>query len=349
MFVYFGVYFLLVMIGLLAKPRHEKTLLVLCMAFLVVFIGTRFYVGCDFATYLLRFSRVSDAFDFKAIFLENEAGFEFVNFAVAKLGLGFVWVNLICAVLVMVGYYHFLKDKYKPVMVLATMFPIVIIQLSMSGVRQAVAVAFVTASLAPFLKGNRLAVALWILAAASFHRSALIMFPLVFLAGRTIKLGKLFFAVVIGFPVAIVLLADRLSIYGDRYVDQIYGDLTSGGALLRYIWLSLPAVLYVLNRKKLSRMFPRENYVHLIFSLYILIIGTTAVVNTLILHRLSYYAFPISVTMLVLFSSALIARRQPFIRFMIPPAAYAIYMVGWFSMSRHATQCYSPYESYLFQ
>src|SRR5690606_28407321 len=126
------------------------------------------------------------------------------------------------------------------VMVLS--FPVLVVQLAMSGLRQALATALLMVAYAAFVKGRRLSVAVWILLASQFHTSSIIFLPMVLLVGKRVSAVKLMTAMVLLSPVVAWFLGMRLEVYSDRYVEQIYGESSSSGAWFRYVLVLIPFI-----------------------------------------------------------------------------------------------------------
>jgi hypothetical protein len=85
-----------------------------------------------------------------------------------------------------------------------------------------------------------------------------------------------------------------------------------------------------------------------VFSLVTFAILLVAAISTVAFHRLLYYVLPVSLLMFVSVTMVLPQRRNISGQFLIIPVLLlGVYMIGWFSLSRHADYCYVPYQSYL--
>jgi hypothetical protein len=261
-----------------------------------------------------------------------------------------MWLNVFASAIILWGFGNFLKAFRLPALILALLFPIMIVQLGMSGIRQGIAVALLMGSASSFLDGRRIQTAFWILAAAAFHSSAAIFLPIAFIAGRQVKLIRLVAAVAILLPVAIILGGDRFETYQDRYVDQIYGDVSSGGAVIRYAMILLPTLIFFAYSKKFRSACPREFELFKLFAIIIVVTGVSGFVSSLALHRLNYYVMPFSLVIFAYVSIVLGGRnlQSQFALRLAPVVMYGAYMVFWLLTSRHADMCYIPYESFSF-
>lgn len=348
MLIYLSIFATLTLVGFSFNDKQARLTLPLLLLFLLFFMGTRYYVGCDFTGYLNRFEN-PNYFDFAwEDVVEGEAGFNALLHAIRDADLEYMWLNVFCSAIFLACTWVFCRAHPRPVMVLAVLFPVVILQLAMSGLRQAVALGFVMVATVQFMQGRRLATALMILAGSTFHTSAVALFPIAFLAGRRITSLKLVAAVVLLTPVAALLLGSRLDVYIDRYVDEEYGEMSSGGAVFRYLLVLIPATWFLWHRQRVQQAAPRAYPLLLLFAIIILALAPVGLVSTVALHRLTYYVMPVSVLMFI-YTSLVLSRSRTSIRILIPAGTYALYNLSWLMTSRHASICYIPYRTYMTQ
>ncbi len=347
MFLYVSIYMLLALLAMLhiERPRANYIFIVLYILF-VLFVGTRYETGCDFFGYFSRFQMIGTRFESLAQI--TEPGYYLLSYLVKSSGLDFVWVNVFGALIFFFFYIKFAKNHHNPLLLVTLMFPLLVIQLSMSGVRQAIAVAFLMGAFDAFFKGKRVSVVLYVLAASTFHQSAIILLPIALMIGRTFSMFRTIVAIVLMMPVATYLLSDRLDVYQDRYLLELYGEMSSGGAVYRLGLLLITSILFEVYRKRMAVYFPSEYNLMRLFSLVSFALIPVMFVNTVALHRLVYYVVPIQLFTLaalpvVIFANRRAARLAEF----GPVLLYGAYIVVWFSTSRHANVCYVPYESYL--
>ncbi|NQX88247.1 MAG: EpsG family protein [Halioglobus sp.] len=249
-------------------------------------------------------------------------------------------------------FYYFLKfarNHSRALLLIALMFPILGIQLSMSGLRQALAVAFLMGGLDAFINGKRIKVALYILIGSTFHQSAIILLPIAFMVGQTFSIARVLACIAALLPAAIYLLSDRAAVYHDRYINEIYGEMSSAGAIYRLGLLVITAILFEIYRNRMAFMYPKEYNLMRIFSLVSFSLIPILFVNSVALHRLIYYVVPMQAYILAALPGVIFAnRRDSRLAQTGPLALYAAYIMVWFSLSHHANVCYVPYENYLF-
>lgn len=347
--MYLAVYGMFVLLGISIQRRLDQMVaMAVCFLFLLIFMGWRYYVGCDYAGYLYRYVHTPPHEPLSAAFLNPEPGFELIMRFVVTSGLGYEWLNIICSLIILVCYWIFLRSHERPLLMLALMFPVLLMQLSMSGLRQAIAVGILMVATVQFMKRRRLATALIILLASQFHASAVMFLPLAALAKTKISFGRLTYAAFLLVPFALFLLADRLETYQDRYIYEIYGDQSAGGAVLRYLLLLPPAVLFFTKLKEMEAAYPRSFELLKIFNLAIIAVAPLTILSSFALHRIIFYLMPFSIVTFVYVVRFVFKERDAPIALVIPPALYGIYAVGWQLFSSHFRNCYAPYQNLLF-
>ena len=345
--MYVAVYAFLSALGLFVSRRDTGLWLLAAVLGLVLFMGTRDHVGCDFGAYLLRYENIDPTVPVLAALSEPEPGFQLLIRLVVAAGLDFVWLNLLASALMMGMYFLFLRAHFNPLMILALLFPVVLLQLSMSGIRQGLATAALAVATVPFLKGQRLLTALWIVFGAQFHASVAAFLPIAFLAGRQVSSLRLALGVALLAPLAGTLIADRLEVYQDRYVAQIHGEITSAGAAFRYLLVLIPNVLFLIHHARLQAAFPKHHELMKLFAIIAFAMAPLLVLSSLALHRLTYYVMPISIVTFVYLSHVILPPAQQLWGRLLPVLIYAVYTISWQALSAHAAACFLPYRSYL--
>lgn len=344
--MYITLYTVLATLGLTVWHNRSLPWLIAALLFLLWFMGARYYVGCDFTGYLNRFinipanTRLSDAIT------EHEPGFELLITAISTSGLDYMWLNISATAVILLGYYIFLRNHYNPLMILALLFPIMIVQLSMSGIRQAIAVSFLLVSTVYFMRGKRVLTATWILLGAQFHTSVVVFLPIALLAGKNISTTRLAISSALLAPVVILFIGSRVEVYQDRYINQLYGDISSGGAYIRYGLSLLPAILFLIYQTRMKSAFPKQFLLFRLFSFLIIALLPIGFFSSLALHRFNFYVMPLSIAILVATSNVVLPRSQIMFARLMPVLLYGGYAVFWNLLSRHAVQCYRPYQNY---
>jgi len=347
MTVYTAIYAIFASLGIAVRRKQEALFLALALLFLLFFMGTRYEVGCDFGGYLNRFENIHPYASLGEAFGKQEIAFSFLEIATRTSGLGFVSLIFSSTLIILICYWVFLRQIHNSLLVLALLFPIMMMQLGMSGLRQGIAVGFLLVAATTFMKRQRLMTALWIIIGTQFHLSAAVFLPLAFLAGRDVSLKQMIAAGLLLSPLALLLVGDRIGVYQDRYVDEIYGDQSSAGAVFRYALNIVPAALFLYFRKTVEGHFPKEYQLLLIFAIATVALAPLTVLSTFALHRLNFYVMPFTIMMAVYLIYCIPSTRDRSLALLIPIGAYGGYSVLWQLTSLHFEYCYSNYQSYL--
>ena len=342
--IYPLIYLSISLVSVLTDRNRNNLIALSFCVFLFVFIGFRFETGCDFYAYYHRFEHYQNSLvSTEAIF--PEVGFYYLNKLVIDAGLDFMWINVFCAAIYVYALYKFSARREYALRYIAIFVPILVIQLGMSGIRQATAVAFLMLAFNAFVDRSRIRFIVCVLLAISFHGSAVIFLPLAFVMKKRPTFRRLIVGICLALPLALFFTADRLDTYQTRYGS---GDVTSSGAVFRTGLLVLSALAFEYYRDRYERYFPTDFYLMRIFSLASLGTGVILLVSTIAAHRIGYYIMPVHLLILARLPAVMNHGRPDPTLLTIPFAVYGAYILVWFSLSRHARLCYLPYDSYLF-
>jgi hypothetical protein len=146
--------------------------------FFTLFIGLRFQVGGDWYNYL-NFVYFAENNDFISSILITDPAYGLINWISAKFGFGPYFVNIICAFIFSCGLITFCKIQTKPFRALCIAFPYLLIVVAMGYTRQAVAISLIMLCIVNF-EFNFIKKIFLFLLAVLFHKTSLIMAPLIF-------------------------------------------------------------------------------------------------------------------------------------------------------------------------
>jgi hypothetical protein len=267
----------------------------LAMGFLTaLMIGLRYEVGGDWPRYveILKDARYLTFWEGLEL---QDPGYGLVNWIVAQAGLGIWAVNLVCSLIFTWGLIRFARRQPNPWLVLVVAVPYLIIVVAMGYTRQAVAVGIILAGLAVLDRGL-LRFFLYMVAAVAFHKSALVILPLVALSAsnrRIVTVGILLGSAVLLYYLFVQASVDKLM---TNYVESGYA---SSGAGIRVALNIPPAVIFLTfsrrfitssQEKKLWRNFAVASLAAAVLLLFTS--STTAV------DRLALYLIPLQMFVL---------------------------------------------------
>lgn len=342
--LYILIYILLVISKLAAGSRARNAVFYIWIVVLLVFAGTREWTGCDFAGYLRRFETYNSV-DFDTYRDSREIGFIALNYLIIRLGLGYMWVNLAASAIFLFGLCVFARRREDPLGYLALCFPILVVQLGMSGIRQAIAVGILFLAFNAFVDGKRIRFALFVVIATLSHASAMVVMPLLLAVGREPTVVRLVGATVLIAPVAMYLSGGAFDTYQSRYLEK---DVEAFGAIFRVGLISITAIFFELNRRAYQTKYPEDFGLMRIFSIASFALVAILMISTLAAHRLGFFITPVQLLILARLPTAMQIRQKNKLLEGVPYLVYFAYISVWFGLSRHAQGCYVPYDSYLF-
>ncbi|MCL1629206.1 EpsG family protein [Roseibaca sp. V10] len=263
---------------------------VLMLLLLTIMIGFRFRVGGDWGAYF-EYLIVAATSDLRESLLLDDPGFRVLNLFSIWLGFGIIGVNTVSGLIFSAGLLAFCRSLPRPWLALAVAVPYLVIVVGMGYTRQAVAIGLVMLGLVALGRQKWVWFILWVLLAATFHKTAVILLPIVAL---TMSRNRWLIILLVGVTGGVgyqVLLGDSADTLVRNYIDA---ELQSGGALIRLGMNALPALLFLFYRKKIM-IAPSEYRIWRLFAfisvgLFVAMFGTSA---STALDRLGLYMLPL--------------------------------------------------------
>lgn len=324
-------------------PRSLTFLPIIFALYPILLIGSREWIGADFGVYQIIFEDIS-VHSLNYALRAIDPGYGLINYFVAAQGWPIWAVNMICAILFMYGLTVFAKAQPNPWLALAASVPYLIIVVGMGYSRQAVAISLAMAGFAKLRKGSLLQFGLFVIAAALFHRSAIILLPFAILSTtRNWLFGGMALIASIGLGYLVLESGQGLGHF-NQYLES---DRQSSGALVRLLMNALPAVLFLLtshrfaiteNERRMWRNFALVAVLSLLA--YSIFPSSTAI------DRLALYLIPMQIFVLANMPTTFGETRTPLISMTVFVVAYsaAIEFI-WLNTGSNAF-AWVPYNSY---
>ena len=213
---------------------------------LVVVVGFRHEVGGDWFRYLKTLNPALEQNWFEGMMSSGDPAYGLLTWLAANFGGGLYLVNLVCASAFVAGLLAFARNSPQPWLTMCVAVPYLVIVVAMGYTRQGVAIGLAMASIVALNQGKLYKFAVWLILAALFHKSALILMPLAVFSRRgnwVALLGVL----MLGALMFVLLLAEHV----DRLVaGYITDDYESSGAGIRVAMNALPAALFLMFRNR---------------------------------------------------------------------------------------------------
>lgn len=342
---YLAIYVLIAALAYAAPPSRRAPAYAAVMAISFLVTAFRFEVGCDWGNYLRHYRLVArEPIDF-ALTQSDPLWWLLID-SIEALGLPYPWVNVAVTILFFAGAHTLAKKSANPAGFIALLFPVLVINMTMSGLRQAIAIGLLMIAFSTFLDRKPLRFIIWTAIAAGFHSSAAGFFLLAPLVGGQITVQRLIVAGLIALPgFAILVNSGAADTAFERYVST---GRDAGGAVFRGGILVLTSGLFfILLNRRWRRLAAHEHT--LVFAgagMMVLLIAIIPL-STVISDRLGYYLVPIQA--LILLKAPDIAPAS--LRFPLRVAPYAglgLVLLVWTALSSHYQWCYDPYQSWMF-
>lgn len=347
MFPYLLLFVIIALPALFMTSRpfvHQRPWLAVCSAVLVIAIGLRLEVGGDWYVYL-RLFRLSSYQSFGEAVAQPDPAYSLASWAMAQLKLGMWAVNTICAVVFTVGLIELSRLQRNPMLAVTAAVPYLVIVVAMGYTRQGAAIGLTMLALARFGTKDTARVFIYLVAAAAFHRSAVVVFPLVAMAyARETWMAPVVLA-------ALALAAYVLFVSGTSdklVVNYLQAGMSSSGAAIRVAMTVIPALLLFMFRKR----FPFDRRQLRLWSIYS-VASLAAVAAYLVspsstaVDRIVLYLIPLQLVIL----STLPSLFAPAPRQSVPIASAVISYslaieVVWLTVGQSAW-AWLPYRSYI--
>ncbi len=246
----------------------------------------------DWNNYLLMIQRV-DGGSFLESFQFAEPAFATILWLSAKSGLGVYGANFVAATIFCLGLFRLARRMPLPWLALATAMPILVMVVSMSASRQAVAIGVLMWLVAEWEDSSILKRVTYTIVAAMFHFSAIFFLAFAVL-GLKVRPG---YKVALGILMGVIMLAFLQVSGGADYYDQLYvsgqAEVTySSGATQHVLLNGLPALLVLFGRRVRAKLFPGTLLVQMAWLAILLV--PTAFFFSAAAGRMTLYLFPVS-------------------------------------------------------
>ena len=300
MLIYWALFGYFALGSLFAASRGDRTqskpFLAVGAIITAVLIGFRYGIGGDWATYAYWFDyagRVS----LGRVLKFGDPAYQLLNWGIARLGFQIWAVNLVCGGIFSWGLWRFCKDQSEPWLAFAVAIPYMVIVIAMGYTRQAVALGILLAGLASFHRNSSaLRFALYVAAAALFHKTAVVAFPVVALASPRNRTLNLLMVAATSVLLYDLFLGDAMEQFVEHYIKTRY---SSQGATIRVTMTLVAAVILWLGRKQFAltetewRLWRNFSVASLAALVLLLVLPSTTAVD-----RMSLYIIPLQLAVL---------------------------------------------------
>jgi hypothetical protein len=263
---------------------------------MTLLIGLRYKVGGDWASYEFMYYRAGPLAFSDALSIGDPA-YQAVNWIAYQFD-GEVWlVNSTCAIFFVWGLFRLCRTQPLPWLAALVAVPYAVIVIAMGYTRQAVALGLIMAGIADFLRGGSvLRYAVFASAAALFHKTAVVAFPVVALATERNRLVNMLIVLAGGIFLYDLFLGDAMDNFVENYIRAAY---SAQGAAIRIamnmfaagvLWLARGRLEMQKLEWKVWRNFSFASAASLVF---LIVSPSSAAVD-----RISLYIIPLQIAVL---------------------------------------------------
>lgn len=301
---------------------------------LAAMVGFRHEVGGDWWAYLGQFEDLRNLF-FRDLFdIAKDPGYTLVAWLVAQFGGSVYLLNFLCALPLAFGTIRLSRRQPWPTLALLAAVPYLLIVVGMGYTRQSAAIGFAMLGLVALGDRRQRAFVAWILLAATFHKSAVLLLPIAALAATHHRAWTYFWVGVVTLIGTWVFLSDSADTLVQNYVVSDYAE-ASQGAATRVLMNAVPSLLAVIFRRSL---FPddaeRKLWVWMalisLACLPLLPISATGV------DRMALYFIPLQLVVFARLPRAVKATHWRTLVVLGIIAYYAIVQFVWLNFASHA-------------
>lgn len=316
--------------------------------FVALMIGFRYEVGGDWGSYQRMFNETR----YLALGValgQGDPGYSILNWVAQWLEIEVWFVNLACGTIFTWGLVKFARRQPSPWLAALVAVPYLIIVVAMGYTRQAAAIGFILAALATIdtmemRRGSVVRLLVYTLGAVLFHKSAIIVLPLVAIAwarGRFLVIAVLLLLTVITYYLIVASSVDRLV---SGYVSSGY---EAQGALIRTAMNVPPALLFLRFLHKFE-LGPSQRVLWRNFSIAAILAfaAVLASASSVAIDRLALYLLPLQMFVLSRLPEVFGSRGSPHGQVVLAVVAYsAMIQFTWLNYAENA-HYWIPYEVY---
>jgi hypothetical protein len=278
------------------KMRRPGVFFAIGAIVMTLLIGLRYNVGGDWQTYEFMYYRAGPLPFANALSIGDPA-YQAVNWIAYRLD-GEVWlVNSICAVIFVWGLFRLCRTQPAPWLAALVAVPYAVIVIAMGYTRQAVALGFIMAGIADFLRGGSVVrYGVYVAAAALFHKTAIVAFPVVALAAERNRLVNMLVVLAGGILLYDLFLGDAMDNFVENYIRAAY---SAQGAAIRIAMNMLAAGVLWLARRKLElssvewKVWRNFSFASVASLVFLVLSPSSAAVD-----RISLYIIPLQIAVL---------------------------------------------------
>ena len=311
---------------------------------LTLLIGFRYEVGGDWFSYVFIMDNVAGLM-LDEVILESDPGYQLFNWLSLEMDWDIFGVNLMAGAIFAIGLVFFCRSLPRPWLALAVAVPYLVIVVSMGYSRQGVALGLAMLGLVALGKKGTGWFVFWVMLAATFHKTAVLLLPLAALAAahnRFVAIAWGAGSLALGYW---LFLQDAAE---DLYKNYVEAEYQSSGAMIRLAMNLVPAVALIVWRTKF-RFSEGERRLWLLFALISLALFGVFLVSpaSTAIDRIALYMLPLQLVIFAHLPDVLSDETETDVSPMVLGVLcfYGLVQFVWLNFADHAF-AWLPYRFY---
>ena len=313
---------------------------------LVLLIGYRHEVGGDWQAYLIAVEKAAEKPILRYAWFGADQGYSLLNWLGANIGGGIYFVNTVCAALFCWGLFTYCRFQPRPELALMIAVPVLIIVIGMGYTRQAVGIGMGMIALIALQNGRFIRFLVFVILAALFHKTALILLPFGLFYGFKNRFIIILAILICSCFFFVLLVQEYVDVIIRAYIETQY---ESSGAAVRIAMNAIPALIFLIWRKRFRLTAKQQNFWTWMscFALGLVVLMFISPSSTAV-DRIGFYWIPLQLMVWSHVPDVFGRRgkRNPFWVYVIAAYSASVLFI-WLLFSNHS-ELWLPYQFYPF-
>lgn len=311
---------------------------------LFVFSAFRYQVGCDWDGYYYNYL-MAENFDWAKRTAVQEPIWWAILDWMQTYNAPYPIINVVSNAVFFLGVHILARRQPEPLAFLVMLFPILIINMPMSGIRQGAAIGMMCIAFVSFMDRRPYWFATWTILASGFHVSALLFLLAAPLASGKLTTKRLILAAVLLVPgVFFIAISAGVERAISTYIDS---NIHASGAIYRVGLLVLTSLYFLISVTHKWRVhFPEDHSFVTLGVIMMMLVALLLPISSVMADRFAYYLIPIQ-TIIFARLPYLPRRFDKNLHIALPYFLLLIVFTVWTQSSFFFQRCYIPYQSWI--